>query len=305
MRIQISTLAIILFLSACVTTPPAPAGKISEYEKQIDVWHQARNERLNQPTGWLTLSGLFWLEEGDNRFGSASDNHLVFPGVSAPDYMGVLHLEGESVSISVADTIPIFLRDSLIIGSDLKKDSDGEPDILTWENLSWYIIQRGDRIGVRLRDSQHPNYVNFKPTELYPIDRSWKVPATLETFDTTRTVDIVNVLGDTSPGSTPGILHFEVNGQALTLTPLADPGDENYFIIFGDATNGLSTYGAGRFLVIPAADDKGKTMIDFNKAYNMPCAFSPYATCPLPPEENVLDVSIQAGELASEIDSGH
>ncbi|NQT62886.1 MAG: DUF1684 domain-containing protein [Candidatus Marinimicrobia bacterium] len=305
MRFQFYILAIIFFLSACVTTPPAPAGKISEYEKQIGVWHQSRNERLNQPTGWLTLSGLFWLEEGDNRFGGDSKNHLVFPGASVPGYMGVLHLNGDSVSISVADSIHIFLRDSLITRSDLKKDSDGEPDILTWENLTWYIIQRGDRVGVRLRDSQHPNYVNFKPTELFPIDSSWRVLATLETFDTTRTVDIVNVLGDTSPSSTPGILHFEVNGKALTLTPLADPGDKNYFIIFGDATNGLSTYGAGRFLVIPAVDGNGTTFIDFNKSYNMPCAFSPYATCPLPPEENQLTIAIEAGELDYEIEGGH
>ena len=305
MRIQLYLLSILFFLSACVTTPPAPAGKIIEYEKQIGIWHQTRNERLNQPTGWLTLSGLFWLENGDNLFGSDIENDLVYPGESVPDYMGVLHLEGDSVSINVADGIHIFLHDSLITKSDLKKDSDGEPDILPWDNLSWYIIQRGDRVGVRLRDSQHPNYVNFVPTELFPIDSSWRVPATLETFDTLRTVDIVNVLGDTSPGSTPGILHFEINGKALRLTPLADPGDENYFIIFGDATNGLSTYGAGRFLVIPAVDKDGKTFIDFNKSYNMPCAFSPYATCPLPPEENQLTIAIKAGELDYKIEGGH
>jgi len=305
MRFQIFVMTIVFTLSNCVSTLPEQGDTVSDYENQIQDWHQSRNERLNQPDGWLTLAGLFWLEQGDNRFGSDANNQLVFPGSNTPGYMGVLQLDSGNVSIRVAEGIKIHLNDTLVTEFSLRKDSEGEPDMLSWGNLNWYIIQRGERTGVRLRDSQHPNFVNFKPTELFPIDSSWMVPATLETFDTTRTVDIVNVLGDTSPGSTPGILHFEVNGQALTLTPLADPGDENYFIIFGDATNGLSTYGAGRFLVIPAADDKGKTMIDFNKAYNMPCAFSPYATCPLPPEENVLDVSIQAGELAYEIDSGH
>ena len=305
MRFKIFLTLIILALSSCVSIQPEPLIEMSEYEKQIHSWHQNRNERLNQPTGWLTLAGLFWLEEGDNRFGSAGDNDLAFPGENVPAFMGVLHLDGDNVSISVADTIPILLRDSLISEIDLNKDSDGEPDILTWKNLSWYIIQRGDRIGVRLRDSQHPNYVNFKPTTLFPIDSDWRVPATLETFDTSRSIDIVNVLGDTSPGATPGILHFEINGQAHTLTPLADPGDENYFIIFGDATNGIATYGAGRFLVIPAVDESGKTHIDFNKSYNMPCAFSPFATCPLPPEENILSIAVEAGELAYEGADGH
>ncbi|NQV40743.1 MAG: DUF1684 domain-containing protein [Candidatus Marinimicrobia bacterium] len=305
MRFTLYLMFISLTLSTCISTLPEPVKERSEYEKQVQIWHQNRNDRLNQPNGWLTLAGLFWLEEGDNRFGSAGDNDLVFPGEKVPAFMGVLYLDGENVAISVADNIPILLRDSIITEIDLNKDSDGEPDILTWENLTWYIIQRGERTGVRLRDSQHPNYVNFKPTALFPIDSSWRVPATLETFDTTRSVDIVNVLGDTSPGATPGILHFELNGQGHTLTPLADPGDENYFIIFGDATNGLSTYGAGRFLVIPAVDTSGKTYIDFNKSYNMPCAFSPFATCPLPPPENQLSVAITAGELIYEIEGGH
>ncbi|NQV15699.1 DUF1684 domain-containing protein, partial [bacterium] len=117
--------------------------------------------------------------------------------------------------------------------------------------------------------------------------------------------EIVNVLGDSSPNSTPGLLHFKINGHAYTLTPLADPGDDSYFIIFGDATNGLSTYGAGRFLVVPAVDESATTIIDFNKSYNMPCVFSPYATCPLPPEENLLAIAIEAGEMDYKIEGGH
>jgi uncharacterized protein (DUF1684 family) len=305
MNFRAYILLVSLAVLHCTSTVPDIPKKSSEYEKQIQAWHQQRNARLNQPNGWLTLAGLFWLEEGENRFGSDEKNHLLFPGKLVPPYMGSLYLEGESVSISVAEGIPIFLGNSLIAESVLIKDSDGAPDILTWENLSWYIIQRGNRIGVRLRDSQHPNYVNFKPTELFPIDSTWRVPATLVPFDESSTVDIVNVLGDTEPSSTPGILHFEIHGRAFTLTPLGDPGDENYFIIFGDQTNGITTYGAGRFLVIPAADENGKTFIDFNKSYNMPCAFSPYATCPLPPEANQLTLDITAGELTYKIEGGH
>lgn len=305
MKIQLLVMTIVLMLSACVTTVPEPAVVISEYENNIHDWHQARNDRLNQADGWLTLSGLFWLEPGENSFGGNGDNHLVFPGENVPEHMGKLLLEGDSVSISVGANIQIFLRDTMIVQGGLKKDSSGEPDILSWGSLSWYIIERGERIGVRLRDSKHPNYVNFKPTRMFPIDSSWRVPATLEPFDTSTTVDIVNVLGDTSPNHTPGILHFEIDGELHALTPLADPGDESYFIIFGDQTNGITSYGAGRFLVVPAVDEHGNTSIDFNKAYNMPCAFSPWATCPLPPEENLLSVEIKAGELNYDLEGGY
>lgn len=305
MRYQLIVIVIIVTLSSCVSTLHEQGDVVSDYENQIQDWHQSRNERLNQPDGWLTLAGLFWLEQGDNRFGSDAQNQLIFPGSNTPGFMGILHLDSGNVSIRVADGIKIYLNDTLVTETSLRKDSDGEPDMLTWANLSWYIIQRGERTGVRLRDSQHPNFVNFKPTRLFPIDSSWRIPATLETFDTTRMVDIVNVLGDTSPNPIPGVLHFEIEGQSFNLTPLADPGDEYYFIIFGDATNGLSTYGAGRFLVIPAVDENGNTTIDFNKSYNMPCAFSPYATCPLPLEENLLDIDIKAGELNYELEGGH
>jgi len=301
----ILAMPILFILTACIGTTPAVTSDPSEYEKQILDWHHERNNRLNQPDGWLTLSGLFWLEPGDNHFGGAEDNQLIFPGENVPPHMGTLYLGGDSVSITVADSVRIYLEDELVSDIGLKKDNSGEPDMLTWGSLTWYIIQRGERTGVRLKDSRHSNYVNFKPTELFPINSNWRIPATLEPFDTTTSVDIVNVLGDTSPSTTPGLLHFQINDHTYTLTPLADPGDDSYFIIFGDATNGLITYGAGRFLVIPAADENGRTVIDFNKSYNMPCVFSPYATCPLPPEENLLPIAIEAGEKDYNIAGGH
>ncbi len=299
------TITIFFTLYACVSTPPHPTPDISEYEKQITDWHQKRNDRLNQPDGWLTLSGLFWLEEGVNTFGGSRDNDLIFPGEYVAPLLGTLVLEDDSVSIRVADGIEILIGDSAIHTSGLKKDSNGDPDFLTWGSLTWYVIERGDRIGIRLKDSAHPNYVNFKPTQLFPIDSTWRVPAHLEVFDSLRSVDITNVLGDSEPNPTPGRLHFKLNGAGYTLTPLGDPGDKNYFIIFGDASNGLSTYGAGRFLVIPAADENGNTVIDFNKSYNMPCVFSPYATCPLPPQENLLSIAVEAGEMNYSIEGGH
>lgn len=305
MNIRVALLIAVFILASCVTTIPEPKVELSVYEQDIMDWHQQRNDRLNQPDGWLTLSGLFWLKAGENTIGAASNNDLVFPGENIPAHLGTLILKDDSVSIKVAEGIQITIQDSVITHAGLKKDSSGEPDLMQWGSLTWYIIERGEKIGVRLKDSKHPNYVNFKPTELFPVKETWMIEATLVPFDTMTTVDIINVLGDSSPSATPGLLHFEIDGQALQLTPLGDPEDEQYFIIFGDGTNGISTYGAGRFLVIPAADENGKTVIDFNKSYNMPCVFSPYATCPLPPEENLLSLEIKAGEMQYEIEGGH
>ena len=305
MKIQAFTLAIVFILSACVATTPDPISEPSDYEKQIREWHQTRNEQLIRVDGWLTLSGLFWLEQGNNRFGGSGDNDLVFPGNNIPEFMGTLSLAGDSVSFTSAPGMEITLGDSLVNEMGLRRDLSGEPDILSWGSLTWYIIQRGEKTGVRLKDAKNPNYVNFKPTELFPIDSTWRVPATLVPFDTATTVDIINVLGDSEPSPTPGLLHFKLGSSEYTLTPLANPGDESYFIIFGDATNGLSTYGAGRFLVVPAVDESSTTFIDFNKAYNMPCVFSPYATCPLPPTENLLTIAIEAGETDYRIKGGH
>ena len=289
----------------CASNTPEPIPAPSEYNQEIMDWHQQRNDRLNQPDGWLTLSGLFWLKAGKNTFGASPENDLVFPGIDILPQLGTLILIGDSVSIQVVEGVQITIQDSVITVTGLSMDTSGEPDLMQWGSLTWYIIERGERIGVRLKDSAHPNYVNFKPTELFPIDENWIIEATLVPFDTVTTVEIINVLGDSSPSATPGLLHFDILGQALTLTPLADPDDERYFIIFGDATNGFSTYGAGRFLVIDAADEKGNTSIDFNKSYNMPCVFSPYATCPLPPEENLLPIAIEAGEKSYMIAGGH
>jgi uncharacterized protein (DUF1684 family) len=302
-----SALILIMTISllSCVREAAKPTVSTISYDKEIKQWHAERNDRLNQPDGWLTLSGLFWLTEGENTFGGSHDNDLVFPGGDVAPHLGTFLLYGDSVSLQVAEGIEMMMGDSLIDFSGLKKDSSGDPDLLKWGTLTWYIIERGDRIGVRLKDAAHPAYVNFKPTELFPIDKKWRVEASLETFDSLRTVDIVNVLGDTSPSTSPGVLHFEMEGQALTLTPLGLPEDESYFIIFGDKTNGITTYGAGRFLVVPAADENGRTTIDFNKSYNMPCVFSPYATCPLPPEENLLPVAILAGEQDYKTPYGH
>ena len=300
MRPLLIPLLALLLLSCASTVQEVQVqtpAELSGYEKEILEWQQARNDRLDQPDGWLTLSGLYWLNQGENSFGSAEGNDLVFPNDSAPAHMGVLMLEADSVSFSSHPGVELTVGDSLLSRGGLRKDISGSPDILKWQSLSWYIIQRGERIGVRLKDSENPNYVNFKPTELFAIDSSWRIPAKLLPFDTTTTIDIVNVLGDTSPNPTPGILHFDIDGKNYELTPIAEPGDDSYFIIFSDATSGVSTYGAGRFLVVPAADEQGITIIDFNRSYNMPCVFSPYATCPLPPPENMLKVAIEAGEL--------
>ncbi|MFH1851667.1 MAG: DUF1684 domain-containing protein [Candidatus Neomarinimicrobiota bacterium] len=284
----------VLLLTACASTPPLPD---MSYENEIKAWHQARIERLRQPDSWLTLAGLFWLAEGENSFGAAADNDIVFPAGKAPDYLGTFDLAGDSIQFKTADDVAVTSRGLKITGTiHLVSDADGEPTILEWGSLNWHIIKRGERYGVRLKDNRHPQLKAFKGIEMFPISADWRIAARLEPYDPPRQIAIPNVLGQIEDSPCPGALVFEIAGRTCRLDPIAAPGDEQYFVIFADATSGKETYGAGRFLSVVAPGPDGSTWIDFNQAYNPPCAFSDFATCPLPPRQNVLPVAITAGE---------
>ncbi len=267
------------------------------YIESVNRWHAQRIARLKRKDSWLTLAGLFWLQEGENSFGAAQDNRIRFPAGKADSHIGVLVLKDSSVTIrvfpgvEVTDTLGNPVREGI-----LRDDSRGKPTILKHRSLLFYIIKRGKRFAVRLKDTEHPNLKKFTGIERFPVDPRWRVRAVLKPFPTPRTVPIPTVLGTIVNEPTPGVLEFTIRRQKYYLTPLGKPGDAEYFIIFGDETNGEETYGAGRFLEVPAPDSSGVTFIDFNKAYNPPCAFTPYATCPLPPEENELPIRVTAGE---------
>jgi uncharacterized protein (DUF1684 family) len=265
------------------------------YLAGIDKWHKEREEGLKKENGWLNLAGLFWLKPGKNYFGSDAANDLVFPKGTIAPKAGYLELEDNNLVILVPDAqSPVSIRGRSVTSYIYHPDSSRSP-VAAAGSLRWTIIRRDDKIGVRLRDLNSPAIATFRGIERYRVDPAWKLEAVLQSEGLPGQISITNVLGQTNLQKSAGKLHFSINGRSYSLHAL-DEGDDNLFVIFGDATNTDETYPSGRFLYVQKPDASGKTVIDFNKAYNPPCAFTEYATCPLPPKENRLTIAITAGE---------
>jgi uncharacterized protein (DUF1684 family) len=285
-------LILALALCACTNTDPIITDEAA-YAESISQWQHQRVERLKSKTGWLNLTGLFWLEEGENSFGSDPSNKVVFPEKAAP-FCGTLTLAEGKVQIQVAEGVKIAIGDSLITRAALINDHEENATHLQQGDLAWYIIKRGERYGIRMRDYKHPRIKELDHIPTYPIQTEYVVEATLKPFDEPRTMTVATPLeGFTESYQCPGELHFKIKNQDLVLYPFSS--GKGYFFVLADETTGLDTYGAGRFMY-SMPDSTGRIILDFNKAYNPPCAFSPYATCPMPPRENFLPIAIEAGE---------
>ncbi len=280
----------LVFGLACTESDP------ETYQASIDAWHEERIASLQEPEGWLSLAGLYWLHDGDNTFGSAPENDIVFPYDDAPAQMGTLVVEHGTVELRVHPGVDIYSDGQSAESFILKSDAGGTPTRLEWGSLVWYVIERGGQLGVRLKDRKHPRLEAFKGIPRFPVDPDWRLEAEFEPYDSIKTIPIPTVLGTESGQRCPGELIFTYRDHTYRLEPLAASVREPFFLIFADATNGESTYPPGRFVLVDPPDDDGTTIIDFNKAYNPPCAFSPYATCPLPPPQNRLPFAVTAGE---------
>ncbi len=267
------------------------------YVQEINQWHAERIASLKRPDGWLSLVGLQWLSPGENTFGSDSANDIVFPP-KAPARVGRFFLKDTVITVEINPDVAVYCDGKRVHQQRLHHDLTGHPTILTYGSLLWYIIKRGDRFGVRIKDTLAATRLHFNGIERYPVDRRWRIRARFIPFPQLRYIDIPTVLGTITKEPSPGRLEFKINGTTYHLDVIQEKPGEPYFIVFGDQTNGEETYGAGRFLYVAPPDSNGYTYIDFNKAYNPPCAFTPYATCPLPPPQNVLPIPIRAGEKA-------
>ncbi|HMO39012.1 MAG TPA: DUF1684 domain-containing protein [Saprospiraceae bacterium] len=262
------------------------------YEAAINAWQAQREAALVSEAGWLNLAGLFALKPGRNTFGSAPDNALVFPKGEA--HIGAFILENGQVRVEIAPAAEVWQDAKPVNRAIIFRSKAETPVVLQHQSLRWFVIQRGERFLVRLRDLEHPAVQQFNGIERFPSDTTWRVEATLEPAAPDFQLRVADVIGTVSMQASPGAFLFEKNGQPHRLYPTV-AGDELFFV-FADETNGDSTYGAGRFLYAPLPDAQGKTVLDFNKAYNPPCAFTAWATCPLPSPENYLKLSITAGE---------
>ncbi len=267
----------------------------STYHSEIEQWKIKRVNSLKSDNGWLNLAGLFWLEEGKNSFGSANTNNIVFPKGSIPANAGYFNLTNQVVTINAANGVQINVNEQLAKPNEIVFSKElAKPVSMSYGSMHWTIIKRENKIGIRLRDFSSPLVKSFTGTDRFPTDSNWKFDAVLQEPTTPSTIPIANVLGQIIQMKFLGKLVFTINGQTYTLDAVEE--EAQIFVIFGDLTNKKETYGAGRFLYVSKPDASGKTIVDFNKAFNPPCAFTPYATCPLPPKQNMLGLAITAGE---------
>jgi uncharacterized protein (DUF1684 family) len=277
----------LLFLSGYVLAQ-------QDYHEEIRKWDSSRVVYLKSKNGWLNLAGLYWLKDGPNSFGSDSTNDIIFPPIGVEPKAGYFDLTEGTVRMVSTGQISVNgkpTKDALMF----HPDSTNTPSAAAG-SLTWMIIKREEKYGVRLRDLNHPAIAAFKGIERFPVDSSWRVKAYLDT-NARQFVTINNVLGQTFAQSSPGKLRFTLQGKTYSLDALTE-GDQ-LFIIFGDETSGITTYAAGRYIYSKWPDTNGYTTLDFNKAYNPPCAFTDHATCPLPPRQNILPLAVTAGEKSN------
>ena len=286
-----------LLVAAVILAQPA-TGRESEpalYERALAEWRANRVASLKGPDGWLNLASLYWLKEGANSFGAAAGNDLVTPEGSAPPTLGDFVVDSGMVTFKTKPSVEVFHGDLSVAEIRLNDDQQDVPTVLTHGSLAWTVIRRMDRLGVRLRDYNHPAINEFLGIESYPVDPNWRVVARFQPYPEPRKIRVATVVDGLGWEPTvPGTLEFEAHGQSLSLE--AYRSKDEFFIVFADGTTGDTTYPAGRYLAADLPDDDGTTVLDFNRAYNPPCVFSEFATCPLATPRNRLPVAVEAGE---------
>jgi uncharacterized protein (DUF1684 family) len=292
---------IVAILGALAQQVPPPAAaepaerSVSAHAAEIETWRARRVARLTAPDGWLSVVGLFWLEDGDNAVGSAAGARVALPG-RAPASVGVVRVEGARAVFRPAPGAGVEVDGKPAAAeTPLRSDADGGPTVVSASGVSFYPISRQGRLAIRVKDPESEARRAFRGLTYFPVDPSWRLEARVEANASPKPVTVPNVLGAETSEPSPGTLVFERGGKTYRLTPVLEEGESDWFVIFGDATNGKDTYGAGRFLYVAPAKG-GRTVIDFNKAYNPPCVFTDYATCPLPPPQNRLPIRVEAGE---------
>lgn len=271
-----------------------------DYLLEVGHWTAARDQRLRSPDGWLALVGLHWLTPGEHELGQHPSNAIHLSGHDIPPLAGHL-LVTDDLQASIRPHHGAGLTSAgqpITEELQLADDRGGEPTIVELGPLRMHLIRRGvngERLGLRVRDRNAPALRAFEGVPRFPIDPGWRVRGRLERATGPRTIAVPDVIGDVVDMPSPGDVILPLPGGEQRLHALEEE-DDALWLIFGDATNGTETYAPGRFLVTGPVQADGSVVVDFNLAYNMPCVFSPYATCPLPPEGNRLTIRVPAGE---------
>lgn len=287
-KILLGTVApLLLATTICVFAAPAPDGEA--YRASVEKWRQAYQADLTSDHGWLSVSGLFWLQDGENSFGSNPLDDIVLSAPTPPE-AGTFEFHNGKTIVHMKPGIDATIRGAKVTTAEMKPDSD---DRLVMGDLTLYVHASGDRYAIRLKDKNSKLRKDFTGLHWFPIDPAYRVVGHFVPYAKPKTEMIENVMGDVGPEVILGHVEFTLKGQKLQLESELDGSDFEF--VFRDLTSGHETYGAARFLDTTLGKD-GSVVMDFNEAYNPPCAYNPYTTCPLPPPENRLAVRIEAGE---------
>ena len=301
MRRALPALLLVLATLACRRPPAASPA----YAAEIGTARALREKRLASENGWLTLVALHWLTPGENAVGSDPAAPLALEAPGVPEKAAAFDLRADgSVLLRVEPGAPVTVNGAPPTDAPLVSDKGGKPDVVTVGRVRLTVIERGGRLAVRARDPESPRRTGFAGLDYFPVDPSLRVEAKFEPYAALRVLDVPSAQGPPQKAFAPGLVRFTIAGTEHTLEPTVEsPEDQTLFFVFGDATNGTGTYGAGRFLYAgkPKAGET-RVLLEFNLAENPPCAFTPYATCPLPLPKNVLPVKIEAGE---KVPAGH
>lgn len=269
------------------------ADEVENHRQAIEAWRTARHERLKKPDGWLTLVGLEWLEPGETRIGSAADNDVQLSG--GPEYWGSVVLQYDRLNFNNLAPEKVRINGESLSHAGLVPDTEGEPTVISGGTLSINVIFR-ESYALRIKDTQAMALKNFKGVDNFPIDESWRIEGRFITATEGTVLEITNVLGQVYESPVFGTFEFERDGKTHSLLGLETEESENLWFIFADRTTGHGTYGAGRYLYSDGMPKETLLTVDFNKAYNPPCAFNEYSTCPIPPQRNRLDLWVLSGE---------
>jgi uncharacterized protein len=293
MKLKIGVAIGVLALCAIAGAADKPNASAVDpaYQQSFEKWKAEHVDDLKQE--WLPLAGLFWLKPGENSFGTDSKNAIVFP--KGPANAGSFTLQGKSVTATFAPAANATIAGKPVTTAELQPDTKGDPTVVEMGKLRLHVIVRGERVGIRLKDLESDAMRQYPGPQFFPLNLTYRVTATWLPSDGKQTVDVPNVLGDVTATPIAGTAVFQINGQELRLTDLGGDAATGLFFVFSDPTSKTETYPGGRFLKTGPVSN-GTVVLDFNRAYNPPCAVTPYATCPLAPKENRLSVAIPAGE---------
>ncbi len=263
----------------------------SAYVDEVEGWRAEREANLTNDEGWLTVAGLFWLSEGEQTVGADAANDFVLPKGSAPAKVGSFSFKDRKTTFRAADGIEVTQNGIPIREVELEM---GENHALATNELRMWLHYSGERLAIRVRDLNSPIRKEFTGLNWYPVDPTYRVIGTFHPYPEPKTIEMVNILGDIESFESPGEVEFMLQGEQIRVEPVST--SRGLWLVFRDSTSGKETYGAARFVTTDAPTKDGRVIIDFNKAYNPPCAFNPYTTCPLPVNQNRLAVRIEAGE---------